>query len=62
MEFGSFLAAGKKLTNFFLCLFVKQDSVLGQTLHGPSVSETKTPTNVFWFRQFTFQTKESNQI
>ena len=35
---------------------------MGQTLHGPSVSETKTPTKVFWFRQFTFQTKESNQI
>ena len=50
------------MTNFFLSIFGKQDSVLAESLHGPSVSQNKTSVKVFSFRQFTFQTKESNKI
>ena len=55
-------ACWKQIEQFFFCLFGKQDSVLAESLHGPSVSQNKTPVKVFWFRQFTFKTKENNKI
>ena len=34
----------------------------GHAKFGPSVSQNKSPAKAFWLRQFTFQTKERNQI
>ena len=34
----------------------------GHAKFGLSVSQNKSHVKVFWFRQFTFQTKERNQI
>ena len=42
--------------------FGKQHSVLANTFCNPSVSQNETPVQVFWLRQFTFDTKESNKI
>ena len=61
-ETWTLFARWKQIDKFFLCLFGKQGSVLAESLRGPSVSQNKTPVKVFWFRQFTFQTKENNKI
>ena len=61
-ETWTLFACWKQIDKFFLCLFGKQGSVLAESLRGPSVSQNKTPVKVFWFRQFTFQTKENNKI
>ena len=62
MKFGPFFRLVETNDNFFWSIFGKQDSVLAESLHGPSVSQNKTPVKIFWFRTFTFQTKESNKI
>ena len=55
-------ARSKKIQHFLGGLFWKHNSILDQTLHGPSVSHNRAPVKVFWFKQFTFQRIERNEI
>ena len=59
---GTFLLLQRNWSTFWGGLFGKQPSVLAQSLNGSSLSQNETPVKVFWFNQFTFQTKESNKI
>ena len=55
-------ARSKKIQHLLGGLFWKHNSILDQTLHGPSVSHNRAPVKVFWFKQFTFQRIERNEI
>ena len=59
MKFGPLLPAGNKLTNFWGADLQKQDSVLAQTFHGPSVSENETPVKIFYPSNLPFQQKKA---
>ena len=61
-EIWTLFARWKKIDQFFGGLFGKQDSVLAQTWHGPSLPQKKTPGKVLLFRQLTFETKGINKI
>ena len=52
----------KQIEQAFLDWFGKQDSVLAQTFHGPSVPQNKTHGKVFWFKLFTFLRNKSNKF
>ena len=52
-------ACWKQIEQAFLDWFGKQDSVLAQTFHGPSVSQHKTPVKVFGWRNLPFRQKRA---
>ena len=62
IKFEAFLAARNKLTYFAVADLESNIQVLAQTFQNPSVPQNKTPAKIFWFKQFTFQTKETNTI
>ena len=61
-EIWTLFAHRKQIDQFLLGLFGKQDLILAQTWHGPSLLRKITPGKILWFRQLTFETKEINKI